>query len=255
MNEELKKEIQAVKRLLVERIDEVDDKRSVLRSSELKALYDRIRTIDEASRSAYGKAVNDLKNELTNLVNNAGPQQTESRPPIDITAPFAINAPKNKQPGLLPVQFGSEHPLMAELDAVLGIFASMGFSVVESREIDDDWHMFTSLNFPEGHPARDDYDTFMTVQKDEDNKPYIAPAHTSTMQNRAMRQYIKNLDEGQPIAVVIPGRVFRNEDVDARHEHTFYQLEGVYVAKNVSIGHFNAAHKAHAKMVTTVKSF
>ena len=107
MNEELKKEIQAVKRLLVERIDEVDDKRSVLRSSELKALYDRIRTIDEASRSAYGKAVNDLKNELTNLVNNAGPQQTESRPPIDITAPFAINAPKNKQPGLLPVQFGS----------------------------------------------------------------------------------------------------------------------------------------------------
>jgi len=110
----------------------------------------------------------------------------------------------------------------------------MGFMVSESRELDDDYHMFASLNFPEGHPARDDYDTFMT------DEGLIAPAHTSTMQNRLLREHAGKLEKDEPIAVVIPGRVFRNEDVDARHEHTFFQLEGVYVGKNITVGNLIA---------------
>ena len=99
--------------------------------------------------------------------------------------------------------------------------------------------MFTSLNFPEGHPARDDYDTFMT------DEGLIAPAHTSTMQNRVLQTYKENLERGEPIAAVIPGRVFRNEDIDVTHEHTFYQFEGVYVNKGVTVGN----------LVATLRSF
>jgi phenylalanyl-tRNA synthetase alpha chain len=112
-----------------------------------------------------------------------------------------------------------------------------------NREIDDEFHMFSSLNFPPDHPARDDYDTFTTVQKDKAGNNLIAPAHTSTMQHRVLKQYKDNLEQGHPIAAVIPGRVFRNEDLDARHEHTFYQLEGVYVDKGINAGHLIATLK------------
>jgi phenylalanyl-tRNA synthetase alpha chain len=126
---------------------------------------------------------------------------------------------------------------MVELERVLNIFYRMGFTAVESRQIDDDYHMFGALNFPEGHPARDDYDTFMTEEG------LIAPAHTSTMQNRILKQYAGNLEKGEPIAAVIPGRVFRNEDLDARHEHTFHQVEGVYVDKGIHAGNLIATLK------------
>ena len=119
----------------------------------------------------------------------------------------------------------------------------MGFTAVESRELDDEFHMFGSLNFPEGHPARDDYDTFMTTQTDANDKAFIAPAHTSTMQHRVLQQHKADLEKGKPIAAVIPGRVFRNEDLDARHEHTFYQLEGIYVDKGIHAGHLIATLK------------
>ncbi len=98
--------------------------------------------------------------------------------------------------------------------------------------------MFESLNFPEGHPARDDYDTFMTTEG------FIAPAHTSTMQNRMLKKYKDNLEKGLPIAVIIPDRVFRNEDLDATHEHTFYQHEGIYVGKGVNVGNLKATLQA-----------
>src|SRR5205085_6919378 len=102
-----------------------------------------------------------------------------------------------------------------------------------------------SLTFPEGQPARDDYDTFMTIQKDKNGRRYIAPAHTSPMQNRVLQQLKPRLEAGRPIAAVIPDRVFRNEDLDARHEHTFYQLEGIYVDKGVHAG----------MLIATLKTF
>lgn len=222
----------------------LEDKPSILRSIELKALFERIKTLPAVDRAAYGQAVNQLRQHLSELANNANVAQ-QALKPIDVSAPFAVNAHKDRRPGLLPADSGSEHPIMMEQAKILEIFMGMGFSVVESRELDDDWHMFGALNFPEGHPARDDYDTFMTTQTDANGKQWIAPAHTSTMQNRILERFKPDLEAGKPIAVVIPGRVFRNEDVDARHEHTFYQMEGVYVGENVSIGN----------LIATLKSF
>lgn len=235
--------IAEVATLLKQRLTELEDKADILKAVELRALYSEIPTLPAEERAGFGKEINQLKSELEQLVAQQQAQD-EALSPVDVTAPFDVNTPANKQPVLLPTDQGSKHPLMTELEDVLDIFYRMGFMAVESRELDDDYHMFGSLNFPEGHPARDDYDTFMTEQTDPNGKAYIAPAHTSTMQNRVMKKYKPLLSRGEPIAVVIPGRVFRNEDVDARHEHTFYQLEGVYVNKGIHAGHLIATIKA-----------
>jgi phenylalanyl-tRNA synthetase alpha chain len=216
--------------------------RTVLRSPALRALFDELKTLPPTERSGFGQAVNALQAELRRLLAEHQ-NQAEALPPIDVTAPFDVNAPVGKRPRLLSSEQGSIHPLMAELANILDIFYRMGFVAVESREIDDEFHMFGSLNFPEGHPARDDYDTFVTTQTDQQGNQFIAPAHTSTMQNRVLKQYKAELEQGRPIAAVIPGRVFRNEDVDARHEHTFYQLEGIYVDKGIHAGHLIATLK------------
>ena len=215
---------------------------SVLKSTELRALFDELKTLPDGKKKAHGQAINALKQDLEELLaKTSGSSQELS--PIDITAPFDPNLSPEAKPKLLSSQLGSVHPLMTELNLVLDIFYRMGFTAVESREIDDDYHMFSSLNFPAGHPARDDYDSFITEQTDKSGQPFIAPAHTSTMQNRVLKKYKAGLEKGQPIAVLIPGRVFRNEDVDARHDHTFYQLEGVYVSKGVNVGHLIATLK------------
>ncbi|HEY1835546.1 MAG TPA: phenylalanine--tRNA ligase subunit alpha [Candidatus Saccharimonadales bacterium] len=235
-------QIAEVAEALKKRFAELENKADVLKAVELKALYAEIPTLPAEQRAGFGKEINKLKSELEQMAGASG-EQAETLPPIDVTAPFDINVPADKRPRLLTSENGSKHPLMTELEIVLDIFYRMGFTAVESREIDDDWHMFSSLNFPEGHPARDDYDTFMTVEKDKNGKQFIAPAHTSTMQNRVLQKYKSDLEQGKPIACVIPGRCFRNEDMDARHEHTFYQLEGVYVGKDIHAGNLMATLK------------
>jgi phenylalanyl-tRNA synthetase alpha chain len=229
------KKIADTAELLQKRLAKLDDKASILRATELKALYAELPQLPNDQKAAFGKEINQLKADLAEAVKKAGIAQ-EKLEPIDVTAPFDVNVGANK-PRLLSAEQGSRHPLMTELDKVLDIFYRMGFTAVESRQLDDDYHMFETLNFPEGHPARDDYDTFMT--KDG----LIAPAHTSTMQNRVLKAGKKELKAGRPIATVIPGRVFRNEDLDARHEHTFYQLEGVYVGEGVNAGNLIATLK------------
>lgn len=228
--------------VLKERLEGLENRASILRAPELRALFDGMKLLKPEQRAQYGKELNQLKSELSKLAQDSSDGE-ESLKPIDVTAPFDINTPHNKKPKVLPSTQGSIHPLMSELQTVLDIFARMGFDAIESRQIDDDYHMFETLNFPEDHPAKDDYDTFTTVEKDKKGKPFVAPAHTSTMQNRILKHYAGNLKYGQPIAVVIPGRVFRNEDLDARHEHTFYQLEGIYVDKGVNVGHLIATLK------------
>lgn len=217
---------------LLKRFNELDNKADIMKAPELKALYAKIAQLPIEDRAAFGQAVNQLKLDLQAKVDSQA-SQAEALPPIDITAPMDINAPR---PDLLPAADGSTHPLMQEITKLADIFRAMGFEVEGSREIDDQYHMFETLNFPKDHPARDDYDTFMTVQKDDEGEPLIAPAHTSTMQNRVLKKYHANLEQGLPIAAVVPDRVFRNEDLDARHEHTFYQVEGIYVDKDVHVG-------------------
>lgn len=216
---------------------------SVLRSTELKSLFDEIKNLPAEKRSEYGQSVNSLRQELNEILNQQK-NDSDQRPAIDVSAPFDPNLSLEQKPKFLPSQLGSQHPLTKETNKILDIFYRMGFTAVESREIDDDFHMFGSLNFPEGHPARDDYDTFVTIQKDSKGLSLIAPAHTSTMQNRVLKDHKADLEKGLPIAAVIPGRVFRNEDLDARHEHTFYQLEGIYVGKGINTGHLIATLQA-----------
>lgn len=194
----------------------------------VNAEYAKIKDIAPEKRGEFGREINARKNEILARIAEAEEALLDAEvEELDITAPCA---PNEKLPTFYDTLEGSEHPLMTELDRVVSIYQSMGFDVMESRQLDDEYHMFDSLNFPKGHPARDGYDTFRTEEG------LIPPAHTSTMQNRALKKFKHNLDEGKNIAVVIPGRVYRNEDVDATHEHTFYQCEGVYVSEDCTMG-------------------
>ncbi|PID30942.1 phenylalanine--tRNA ligase subunit alpha [Candidatus Saccharibacteria bacterium] len=226
-------EIAAAAEVLYERLATLENKAAVLRAPELAALYARIRTLAPEAKAGFGRELNQLKNELTRRVEDAKQQAESELRPIDVTAPMDINA---DLPDTLPAYQGSQHPISQEIARLSDIFIRMGYVVEDSREIDDQFHMFESLNFPKGHPARDDYDTFMTVEHDANGDPLIAPAHTSTMQNRILKKYRNKLENGEAIAAIVPDRGFRNEDLDARHEHTFYQVEGIYVAKNVHAG-------------------
>jgi phenylalanyl-tRNA synthetase alpha chain len=208
-----------VRNELLARYETLARKSDILKAPELKQLFSQIPTLQPHERASFGQAINTLSLELKAMV-EADSGSATTLPPIDVTAPFDANA---ERPPLLPSDNGTIHPLSREIARLSDIFSRMGFQVETSREIDDQYHMFETLNFPEGHPARDDYDTFMTEEEGPDGHPYIAPAHTSTMQNRTLRKYKDNLKNDGVIAAVIPDRVFRNEDVDARHEHTFYQ--------------------------------
>ena len=235
-------DIETIAKTLTDRALASNAPREVLRAPELKALYEHIKTLPSDERGSFGKRVNELKQALE-LAVSARQAELEKvdLPPIDVTAPMDVNT---DIPPLLPSDQGTIHPLSAEIERISGIFNRMGYCVEESREIDDQFHMFESLNFPKGHPARDDYDTFMTEQTDVNGDRLIAPAHTSTMQNRVLQKYRAQLEQGEAIAAVFPDRVFRNEDLDARHEHTFYQVEGVYVGKGVAVGNLIATLQA-----------
>lgn len=125
-------------------------------------------------------------------------------------------------PGIRP---GSLHPLTQIQRELEELFTSMGFAVVDGPEVETEWYNFDALNIPPTHPARDAQDTFWM----EDGN--LLRTHTSPVQIRAMERF------GAPLRIIAPGRVFRNEELDASHEHTFYQLEGMMIDRHVSIGH------------------
>ena len=229
--------VEGVKQTLLERVASSDVPRDVLKAPEIRELYGMIGTLPAEERGMFGKQVNDVKLAVEAAV-EAREAQLESADvvPLDITAPWEVNS---RQPALLPTENGTQHPLTKELEVVVDIFTRMGFEAVESRQIDDDHHMFGTLNFPEDHPARDGYDTFRTEEG------FIPPAHTSTMQHRILKDGKAKLEAGGHIAAISYGRVFRNEDVDATHEHTFYQCEGVFVSKDATLG----------QMLGTLRSF
>lgn len=132
---------------------------------------------------------------------------------IDLTLPA---------PGTRP---GSLHPLTQIQRELEDLFTSLGFAVVDGPEVETEWHNFDALNIPPTHPARDAQDTFWL----EDG--HLLRTHTSPVQVRAMEKF------GAPLRIIAPGRVFRNEEVDASHEHTFYQLEGMMIDRDVSVAH------------------
>jgi len=231
-------DLDELRREIVLAVSQSKSPREFLRDRRLRELYEQIKSLPPVERGPFGKRINELKQAVEQAIATRLEElEKVDLKPIDVTAPMDMNSPK---PELLLSEQGTIHPLSAEIERISEIFNRMGFVTEESREIDDQFHMFESLNFPKGHPARDDYDTFMTEETDSNGDRLIAPAHTSTMQNRVLMKYRDNLEKGEAIAAIVPDRVFRNEDLDARHEHTFYQVEGVYVSRRVNVGNLIA---------------
>ncbi len=127
---------------------------------------------------------------------------------------------------------GSLHPLTLVIDEAVSIFRDLGFEVALGPEMEDDWHNFGALNFPDNHPARDMQDTFFIKGKDG----IVLRTHTSNTQIRYMEELVKSGGK-PPFAIVVPGRVFRNESTDAGHEMQFYQIEGLMIGKDISVAH------------------
>jgi phenylalanyl-tRNA synthetase alpha chain len=123
-----------------------------------------------------------------------------------------------------PFQAGARHPISIVRNEIISIFGRLGYTISEGPEIEDDWHVFSSLNFPPEHPARDMQDTFF-IEKDPD---ILLRTHTSSVQVRVMEK------ESPPIRTISPGRVFRNEAISARAHCIFHQVEGLYIDENVS---------------------
>ena len=140
-----------------------------------------------------------------------------------------------------PEPTGALHPVMQVFEEIAAIFGDMGFSVAEGPDIEDDWHNFTALNFPEGHPARETHDTFFfSPQGDEPAK--VLRTHTSPVQ-------IRTMTEGEPpIRIIAPGRVYRN-DWDATHTPMFHQVEGLVIEEGIHMGHLKGC------LIDFVKAF
>lgn len=181
----------------------------------ISQLFDEFRDVDPAMKKEVGKALNELKNSAQEKINRLKEileTRHEGESSADLTAPGD------------PLSLGSRHPLAIVRNRITDIFGHLGFTVAEGPEIEDDWHVFSALNFPPEHPARDMQDTFF-IEKDPD---VLLRTHTSSVQIRVMER------TQPPIRAIFPGRVFRNEAISARSHCIFHQVEGLYVDENVS---------------------
>lgn len=165
-------------------------------------------------RKALGQALNELKN-------LAWARFEEAQDKLKDAAPEVESPDLNLPVQMLPL--GSRHPLSIVRQQMTEIFARMGFAIADGPEIEDDYHNFTALNFPENHPAREMQDTFFISR----NPDVLLRTHTSTVQVRLMEK------QKPPIRAIMPGRVYRNEAISARAHCLFHQIEGLYIDRNV----------------------
>ncbi len=173
---------------------------------------------DAADKKAAGQLINDFKTEVTDAIEQA----TEQLRAAAIAA--KVRSAKKYNPTLTAKEeLGSYHPITLATREVEDIFISMGFTIENYSEIVDDYHCFEALNIPKHHPARDMQDTYYL------DNGQLLKTHTSAAQNYIMRKY------GAPLRAIFPGRCFRNESIDACHENTFFQLEGMMIDENISI--------------------
>jgi phenylalanyl-tRNA synthetase alpha chain len=183
----------------------------------VKALMGEMKNIAPENKKDAGQLLNEFKlfaEEKLNRLNEIPLQSKTSNPKsgIDLTLP-GDNLP-----------LGSRHPISLVKNRIISIFQRLGFAVAEGPEIEDDWHNFSALNLPENHPARDMQDTFYISQ----NPDWLLRTHTSSVQ-------VREMEKGKlPIRIICPGRVFRNETISARAHCFFHQVEGLYIAENVS---------------------
>ncbi|MCA6078271.1 phenylalanine--tRNA ligase subunit alpha [Fulvivirga sedimenti] len=189
----------------------------ISKKSVVGELFGQLRNVAPEDRKAVGQTLNELKQaaqdkfkELIEKLESSTDQQPSDVP--DLTLP-SYSFP-----------LGGMHPLTYVRNRIIEIFERIGFNVADGPEIEDDWHNFTALNFPENHPAREMQDTFFI----ERNPDIVLRTHTSGVQVRLME------NQKPPIRSIMPGRVYRNEAISARAHCVFHQVEGLYVDRNVS---------------------
>ena len=181
----------------------------------LASLFNSFKEVPADQKKEVGQKINQLKQFVSGRIDEMlqslsdDSQQDEH---ADLTLPGE------------PVQLGARHPISIVRNQIIEIFGRLGFTVSEGPEIEDDWHVFSALNFPPEHPARDMQDTFF-IEKDPD---ILLRTHTSSVQVRVME------NDKPPIRTISPGRVFRNEAISARAHCIFHQVEGLYIDENVS---------------------
>ena len=195
------------------------------RKGELNQLLGGLKDVSADLRQEVGALANNIKAELQDKF--AALKKTLSGPAaktaVDVTLPGD--------------KFLSGHlnPITLVQNEMEDLFISLGFMVLDGPELESDYYNFTALNIPPDHPARDMQDTFYVDQKNKKGEyDLLMRTQTSPVQIRAMQKY------GAPLRAIIPGRCFRNEATDARHEHTFYQVEGILVDKNINFAHLKS---------------
>lgn len=179
-------------------------------------LFEKFKTLSAEEKKIIGKSLNELK-QLAERKHKEAQQTLEKKSQqentgIDFTLPAYS------------LKFGHRHPISIIRKEICDIFEQLGFKIEQGPEIEDDWHVFSALNFPQEHPARDMQDTFF-IEKTPD---ILLRTHTSSVQIRAMEK------TNPPVKIIMPGRVFRNEAISARAHCIFHQIEGLYIDKNVS---------------------
>lgn len=212
---QLKAEILALNPTTAEEVENIRIK-FLSKKGKLTEIFNDFRNVSSEDKKTIGKEINTIKSELQTKLENwkTDLQSTKSS--------NANNLDLTQQE--IDMSFGSRHPVSLIKNELCEIFTRLGFTIEEGPEIEDDWHVFAALNFPDEHPARDMQDTFF-IEKHPD---VLLRTHTSSIQVRCMEK--KQL----PIRVICPGRVFRNEAISARAHCIFHQIEGLYIDKNVS---------------------
>ena len=185
----------------------------------LADLFAEMKNIEPSLRKDFGQLVNELKIKAETKLSVMQEVLSDDSSNLDDKKDLSLPAE--------PLALGSRHPLSIVKNEIIQIFSRIGFTVADGPEIEDDWHNFTALNFPENHPARDMQDTFFIEQDDEINSIALR-THTSSIQVRIMET------TKPPIRILAPGRVYRNEAISARAHCFFHQVEGLYVDKSVS---------------------
>ncbi|MCF6333209.1 MAG: phenylalanine--tRNA ligase subunit alpha [Draconibacterium sp.] len=210
----LREELEKIAASSKEEVEELRLK-YISKKGSINKLFADFKNVSPEQKKEVGNAINTLKNfalEKINALKDSFETTSNGDFGLDLTMPGE------------PMKLGTRHPLSLVKNEIIGIFARLGFTVAEGPEIEDDWHVFSALNFPPEHPARDMQDTFF-IEKDPD---VLLRTHTSSVQIRVMEH------TQPPIRSIFPGRVFRNEAISARSHCIFHQIEGLYVDENVS---------------------
>ena len=211
------KDIQVeVDNLSANSLKELEDFRIALlgKKGKITLLFNEFRNVPNEQKREFGAQLNVLKKsaqeKISELKEQVSPSSSSKQTKDDLTVPAQ------------PYELGSRHPISIVKNEIIEIFSNIGFSISEGPEIEDDWHNFSALNFPENHPARDMQDTFFI------SKDIALRTHTSSVQVREMEA------KQPPIRTISPGRVFRNEAISARAHCFFHQVEGLFIDKDVS---------------------